>query len=237
MRCRPFTALALSLSLSLALPAQAAQAANPYVTSAMLAIAPLMPPPPNAGSPEDQADLQAVIVAQTQAPEARRAQALADSAESISDVLGEVMGPKFTTVPPKTAAMFARIGESEDHTLDAAKPVFNRQRPWIAHPDQVKAIARPSKSGSYPSGHTTRAALDAIVMSAMVPEKQREIWERARDYAHSRVIGGMHYPSDIEAGWRAGTAMAAVMFNLPEFQVDFAAAKAELRAQLDLPAQ
>ena len=44
----------------------------------------------------------------------------------------------------------------------------------------------------------------------------------------------MHYPTDIEAGWRAGTAMAAVMFELPNFRADFAAARDEVRATLGL---
>ncbi len=44
----------------------------------------------------------------------------------------------------------------------------------------------------------------------------------------------MHYPSDLQAGWRAGTAMAAVMFALPNFRSDFAAARDEVRAALGL---
>jgi acid phosphatase (class A) len=44
----------------------------------------------------------------------------------------------------------------------------------------------------------------------------------------------MHYPSDLDAGFRAGTAMAAVMMQQPGFQAEFAAAKAELRAALGL---
>ena len=210
-------------------------AAEPYVTGRMLDLAPLMPPPPVVGSVEDKADLAAVIQAQAAASEARKHQAFVDSDESVDIVLGAVMGAGFDLARlPKTAALFARIGESEDDTLDAAKPHFARPRPWIGHADVVQPIAKPTKSGSYPSGHTTRAALYAIVMSAMVPERQRDIWQRAQDYAQSRVIGGMHYPSDLEAGWRAGTAMAAVMFALPNFQADFAAAKAELRAGLGL---
>jgi acid phosphatase (class A) len=62
----------------------------------------------------------------------------------------------------------SRIGDSEDDTLDAAKPFFGRVRPWIANPE-VKAIAKRTKSGSSPSGHTTRVTIDAITLSAMLP--------------------------------------------------------------------
>jgi acid phosphatase (class A) len=221
-------------SLALAAPAFAA---DPYVTAKMLDIATLMPPPPVQGSAEDRADMRAVLDAQAHATAARQAQSKVDSEEDIYTVYGPVLGDKFKAAAlPKTTLLFANIGDSEDDTLDAAKPYFGRVRPWIANP-AVKAYAKPTKSGSYPSGHTTRAAMYAIVMSEIVPEKTREFWLRSQDYAYSRIVGGMHYPTDIEAGWRAGTAMAAIMKAEPRFQADFAAARAELRAALGLPAE
>ena len=221
-------------SLALASPAFAA---DPYVTAKMLDIATLMPPPPVKDSAEDKADMQAVLDAQAHSTVERQAQAKVDSAEDIYTVYGRVLGDKFQAAAlPKTTALFAAIGDSEDDTLDAAKPYFGRVRPWLANP-AVKAYAKPSKSGSYPSGHTTRAAVYAIAMSEIVPEKKREFWLRSQDYAYSRIVGGMHYPTDIESGWRAGSAMAAIMMGEPRFQADLAAARTELRAALGLPAE
>lgn len=231
---RPTRALLASfIALSLVSPALHAE---PYVTAKMMDIATLMLPPPVTGSPADLADLAAVRAAQAHASEARKAQALTDSEETIFVMFTSVLGGRFVPATlPKASALFARVSESEDDTLDAAKPIFGRVRPWMAYPD-VKPFAKPSKSGSYPSGHTTQVAIDAIVLSAMVPEKRAEIWVRADDYAQSRVVGGMHYPTDLDAGWRAGTAMAAVMFQLPNFRADFEAARAEVRAALGLGA-
>jgi acid phosphatase (class A) len=223
--------LATSLIAGLAFQAQAAE---PYITSKTMDLTVLVPPPPAKGSAQDQADMQAVLEAQANASEARRAQALADSDETIYVMFAAILGPKFNAASlPKTSLLFERIGESEDETLDAAKPFFGRVRPWMANPE-VKAYARPSKTPSYPSGHTTRVNIDAIMMAAMVPEKKTEIWARADDYAQSRVIGGMHYPTDIVAGRRTGSAMAAVMLQDPKFKADFDAAKAELRSVLGL---
>ena len=89
---------------------------------------------------------------------------------------------------------------------------------------------RPSISGSYPSGHTTNATLAAIVMGDIVPEKRDAIWQRAADYSHSRVVGGMHYPNDLFGGKLAGTAIAVALQSRPEFKADFAAARRELQA-------
>jgi acid phosphatase (class A) len=227
----PTRRLVLGCLLAVGL-AQPAFAADPYVTSKMLDLTVLVPPPPAPGSDADKADMAAVLSAQAHASDARKAQALADSEESIYVVYGALLGDKFNAAnTPKAASMFARIGESEDDTLDAAKPYFGRVRPWLANPE-VKAIAKPTKSPSYPSGHTTRVTIYAIMMSLILPEKKDAIWARANDYAQSRVIGGMHYPTDILAGWRTGTAMATLMLQEPAFKNDLEAAKIEVRAAL-----
>ena len=209
-------------------------AADPYLTGKMLDPTVLVPPPPVKGSPADLADMQAVLDAQAAASDARKHQALVDSDETVFVMFTPVLGETFNAAAlPKAAAMFERIGASEDDTLDAAKPYFGRVRPWLANP-AVKAIAKPTKSGSYPSGHTTRVGIEAAVLAIILPEKKTEIWARAADYAQSRVIGGMHYPSDIEAGWRTAAAMAAVILSQPGFQADLAAAKVEVRAALGM---
>lgn len=223
--------LATTLAFSLVLPAFAAE---PYVTNKNVDLTTLLPLPPAKGSALDKAEMQMVLETQAQASDARKKQALEDSEESVYVMFTRVLGDKFTAAnTPKLAAMFERIAESEGDTLDPAKPVFGRVRPWIANPE-VKAYSKPTKSEAYPSGHTTLVTMTAIVVAAMVPEKRDEIWARAYDYAQSRVVGGMHYPSDIEAGRRAGTAIAAVLFTLPQFQADFAASKVETRAALGL---
>ncbi len=229
-------ALTTVFALSFANAAFAADHSQAYVTDKMLDLSVLIPPPPATGSAEDQADVKAAFDAQSHASEARKAQAAADANEAVYNMFGIVMGDKFTQANlPKTTAFFERVGESEGATLDPAKDVFKRVRPFLAHPE-IKAIAKPSKSFCYPSGHTTHVTLAAIALTQMVPEKKLEIWARAEDYAQSRVIGGMHYPSDIAVSWRTGAAIGAVMQGLPEYKADLAAATAELRGVLGLPA-
>jgi acid phosphatase (class A) len=92
----------------------------------------------------------------------------------------------------------------------------------------------PAYSYSYPSGHSTRGALDAILLAQMVPEKRAEIFARGWDFGVSRVIGGVHYPSDVEAGRIDATAIASIMMQNRDFQSDLASARAELRKALGL---
>lgn len=216
----------------LAAPARAAE--TPWLTPADIDLTVLLPPPPEKGGAADRRDLEAVLAAQAAASPERIARAAADAAERIYVMFTSVLGPRFAPEAlPKADPLFRRAEESEDAVVDPAKPFFGRVRPWLADA-RVKALVPSSKSGSWPSGHTTRVTMLAAVLTAMVPEKRAAIWERSFDYAESRVIGGMHYPSDLAAGRSAGTAMAAVLFAKPEFRADFPAAKAELRQVLAL---
>ncbi|MDU7523689.1 MAG: phosphatase PAP2 family protein [Roseomonas mucosa] len=227
--------LASSLLLGLALPAWPpawAEEAPPYVTARQLDLTVLLAPPPDAAV--QRIEIDRIIAVQAEASPERIAQAVADAKEALFDMFGGILGASLDRATlPRTALLFDRIGASEDATVDPAKPFFGRVRPYLGDP-RVKALVPASKSGSWPSGHTTRVTMSAIVLAAMLPEQREAIWERARGYAWSRVIGGMHYPSDLDAGQRAGTAMAAVLLADPAFQADFAAARAELRSAMHL---
>ena len=68
----------------------------------------------------------------------------------------------------------------------------------------------------------------------MVPEKRDDILARADGYARSRLICGVHYPSDIRASKSLSYAVHALMTANPQYRVELAAAKAELRKALGL---
>lgn len=211
-------------------PARAAEWA--YVGAADLDLTVLLPPPPAADSDLQRREIEQVLAAQAAADLGRVARALADSARSVEATFGAVLGPRFDSASLLQAArLFALVARSESAVTGPAKKFFGRVRPYLAD-GRVKVLVPPSWDGSWPSGHTTRATTFAAVLTAMLPEKRADLWARAADYAWSRVIGGMHYPLDLEAGRRAGTALAAVLFATPAFRADFPAAKAEVRQAL-----
>lgn len=206
----------------------------PYITARDLDLLAILPSPVSNASAADRAEQDAVLAAQRAASAERITQARADADETVFAMFTPVLSIAFNPrALPATNHLFSRIGTTEDAVVGPAKTAFARIRPYMNNPE-IKPLVRPSRSGSYPSGHTTRVNIMAIVLGDLLPEKRRAIWDRAADYAQSRVIGGMHYPNDLEAGGRAGTAIAVALLGQPDFKVDVEAARSELRQALGL---
>lgn len=222
----------LALAVLAASPAIARE--KPYLTAQDLDLVAILPPPVANGSDVDREQQAVVLAAQRAASPERIEQAKRDVDESLDVMFGTVLGKALPPASlPATTRLFERIGETEEVVIAPTKKAFQRLRPYLSNPE-IKPLVRPSVSGSYPSGHTTHVNVAAIVLGSIVPEKRDAIWLRAKDYAWSRVIGGMHYPNDLDGGARAGTAIAVALQGRPEFKADLAAARRELRQYLGL---
>jgi len=158
---------------------------------------------------------------------------LSDSKQSIfifSDVLGEgFRSEEF----PITAKFFESVYKTESYLNKQGKERWARMRPPASNPG-LKPVGKFGNEGSYPSGHAAFGWLAGIVLADMVPEKREQIMNRAREYGLNRVIGGVHFPSDIEAGRILAVACAVEMRHSLAFLADFAKARSEVRKGLGL---
>ena len=228
------TALAFVALLAFAPALLHAEGARPYSDNKEINLLLLLPPPPAPDSAQMKAELGEVLTVQVTRTKEMEARAFADATENIWRFAAVVDNPKFTAAAwPKVAAFFDRVIETEAAVVDPAKDVWKRPRPHL-YSDLVKPVVPLSKSGSYPSGHATVGTLMGIELANMLPEKRAAIMARAWEYAHNRVVGGIHYPSDIEMGRISGTVIAQTISTHPDFKEEFEAAKAELRAALGM---
>jgi undecaprenyl-diphosphatase len=86
-----------------------------------------------------------------------------------------------------------------------------RQRPYINHGDILCGTA-PLDQYSFPSGHTLHATSFAIMLSQFEPLLTPIVVPFAMLVAVSRVILGLHYPSDVVAGAAIGAVLASIGF-------------------------
>lgn len=230
-----FIAIGLVASVTFALPVWAEDKAKPFTDDKEVSLVSLLPPPPANDSAQTKAEVGEILTLQVTRTPQMAARAVADADETIWRFSDVVNNDKFSKESlPKFSAFFDRIVETEAAVVDPAKDTWKRPRPHLLYPDLVKPIVPLSKSGGYPSGHTTVGTLMGVVLANMLPEKRDVIMARAWEYGHNRIVGGIHYASDIEAGRISGMLIAQTIMTHDDYKVEYEAARAELRAALGL---
>ena len=92
------------------------------------------------------------------------------------------------------------MSKSEKKEMKARKKDLARIRPYQKWPEIKNLTEVEQKSFSFPSGHTVSAHLTAERLSEKYPHLREGLFALAHKISTSRVQGGVHYPSDIEAG-------------------------------------
>lgn len=188
-----------------------------------------LPPPPQANGALELAE-RAIVRGPWSAE--RRQQALEDNSIDPFAAYDAVLGSNFTGANfPATARLLDRAGRAAGFAGDPVKFRDRRARPFLSDADITPCIEdtpRLRESFSYPSGHAALGFGWALVLAELIPSRADAIIERGRDFGWSRVVCGVHYPSDIDASRIVAAAAIARLHADPEFQREFAAARAEL---------
>ncbi|MEJ0100464.1 MAG: phosphatase PAP2 family protein [Pseudomonadota bacterium] len=87
------------------------------------------------------------------------------------------------------------------------KNVLVRERPYITH-SAIVCAGRPLDRFSFPSGHTLHAVSFTTVICSSIPQLAWILVPMAALIAGSRVVLGLHYPSDVAAGGALGAVLA-----------------------------
>ncbi len=170
---------------------------------------------PTADSDGGKADLAIVLWHQRTRTPAEVARALSEVKLGLG-AYAQAMGVPMDGVRyPMTAALIDRVGKDIKVVTDALKKHFMRPRPYQADPSVQPAIER-EPSPSYPSGHATRGLAYAMVLADLLPERREALLAQGRLVGVDRVIGGVHYPSDIEAGQRLAMQLATAWLTDPQ---------------------
>jgi acid phosphatase (class A) len=191
-------------------------------------------PPPAAESPRGKADRTIYLDTRALAGSPRWALAAKDNdlwnggaLERYACALGR---PISATALPATYRLLQRV-ELDARTVGTPpKAQFNRTRPPIGD-DRPVCIKREDwmrTNASYPSGHATTGWAWGLVLGELAPAKASGLMQAGREIGDSRVICGVHYQSDVEAGRMLGAAMVSREHANAQFRADFAAARAEL---------
>ena len=129
---------------------------------------------------------------------------------------------------PKTEALFKKVKADITDAINTPKDHWKRQRPYQM--DEHLWLGQPEKSFGYPSGHSTRGTVQALLLAELFPARKEAILAIGRDIGWDRVLIGKHFPTDIYAGRVLGQAIVRELLASPAFQHDLAEAKEEAQA-------
>jgi acid phosphatase (class A) len=188
----------------------------------------LLAPPPVPGSEEEAADLEMsrqVVKARTSAETVRAREEMKLNIFTFTAAIGPIFQPgKF----PKSEALLAKVRSEIREPIDTPKKYWKRPRPYQM--DASLTFGKPESSFSYPSGHSTVATVQAMVLAELFPDKREAILALGRQIGWDRVQTGYHFLTDVRAGRVLGQAIVREMMANQLFQHDLAEAKAEIAA-------
>jgi acid phosphatase (class A) len=192
-------------------------------------------PPPAAASAAARRELDELLEMQRARTAAQVAAARADRKKDVSRFyaalgLDPARAPRLAKLRAFTDTAEADIGPY----VRAAKEVFRRLRPYEIEPKLQPCIGDVKGDLSYPSGHATYGYLMGYLLSELVPERRIQLMQRAGDFANQRMVCGVHFRSDVDAGRRGALYLFQQMHDSAAYRRDAIAASDELREALGL---
>ena len=171
---------------------------------------------PAADGPEVNRDLAVLMWLQTYRSPEMEASAwlnLYRDPAGFSRALGVDMVKQAPTINAGITAFIKPV----DQAMGLIKANVKRQRPYLAHPE-IRPCLPLEDSYSFPSGHSTWYRTAAELLADLAPERRERLIAVGLHGGASRVICGMHYPSDVEAGQRLGAEAARQIIQSEQWQ-------------------
>lgn len=196
-----------------------------------------LPPPPAPDSPAKAFDLARHEWGKSlrETDPDRVAQAAQDAVftwENLFSTFSPAWGSEISE--EKTPALCALLRFGLDSTRRAYRGVKDRYRRVRPFAELGETPLRPEDvrlgDDSYPSGHSATAWAAALILVEVSPASAEAVLDRAREAGESRVIAGVHWQSDVDAGRLVASAAFARLQSDPDFLALLEAARREAAA-------
>jgi len=194
-------------------------------------------PPPARDSAQARQEFAELLELQHHRSAADVEAARADRKTEVGRFFGALGLRDATGALPHVRRLAQRAEDDIRPYVRAAKDHFRRSRPFVIDREIDPCIGNVEDDLSYPSGHATYGYLMAYLLSDLVPERRDALLSRAAEFGRQRMVCGVHFPSDVEAGRKGAEWLARELLTDPTYAEDLDAARHELRTALHLPEQ
>ena len=216
----------------------AAPAASGYVADRPpLALMRLLPPPPEAGSTDEQADKflyrqskRGIGGPMWQSAIGQLSVTSPSFVKTVSCALGATLTPQAT---PATMMLLRRAGTDLGRAVFLAKDYYKRPRPFstdrgkACDPDAAKDGGK-ALGFAYPSGHAAVGWLWGLILSDARPERSAALLKFGKATGDLRIACRVHWASDVTGGRLMATALYQQIADAADYKADLLKAKAEL---------
>ena len=192
-----------------------------YIKESLFDLDRTLPPPPNSGTMEYKHEIEFMKAKIAKLNDTQKALAISDATNETVAFFADTISNFDIAKLPKTKALFEKVKYNAGYESRLFKNHFMSKRPYQVD-DDIHACVAPKPSNldrSYPSGHTTMGYAMGIVLADLIPQKSKEIMERARLYGENRINCGAHFPADVVGGQVLGTLVAKELINNQEFKL------------------
>lgn len=186
--------------------------------------------PPAPDSAIQKKEIRHIIAAQSKLSDAQKKAMMHEDSITPSMIVGPILGERYSEAThPKLFNLMRRAASDAWRIGDTTQEYWNRTRPWLAD-DRVELLVKRITRPSYPSGHTVTNHVWAHLLSELYPTKRKALFARAHEVGSNRMLGGVHFPSDIAAGKKLAAIIYKEMRADPTFQRELAAVRAEAKS-------
>ncbi len=126
---------------------------------------------------------------------------------------------------PKTCDLLSKVIHDSMVYMVEFKLKYARPRPYTLEP-KLK-VDQPLPHGAFPSGHSFGNYVNAEILARLAPDRREDLMRAAHEFAWSRELLGVHYPSDSEAGKIFAEDFVKFLFENKQFVRDFEEVKKE----------
>ena len=222
---------------ALSIPASAGVEALPplpaprFVAPSDIDLARDLPPFPAIGSLAESADIETMLALQIRRTKVDEDDAAADSTTNMVDFTQSLLGSSYSPVThPKLFGMMRALHDDMRGINRVANAAHGfRQRPAVRDTRIRPSLNMSGRSTtSYPSARASSAGVWACVIGGLIPTQLVVAQGKAEQVGWRRVVGGVHYPSDLAGSRLVIASVCDALTKSPAFL----SARAEVAAEL-----
>jgi hypothetical protein len=124
--------------------------------------------------------------------------------------------------PPRAAHIYAAMSVAQYDAFVGcydAKYTYWSMRPFQVDPE-FKSLFPSPNFPAYPSAHSCQTSAVVTVLGSFFPADAEALMKTGEETGNSRLWGGIHFQSDVDAGFALGTSVGDLAFEYAQQMVE-----------------